>query len=44
MAIWQCIVNQLCFSQDGVSVSWAFVAAIFAGLWIKRVCVSKKTD
>ena len=42
MVIWQLLINQICFSQDGISVSWAFVAAVFAGLWIKKAVTSKK--
>lgn len=42
MPVWQFILNNVCFSMDGISVSWLFVAGIFAVLWIKRVLVSKK--
>jgi len=40
MEIWDFITNQFLVSQDGISVSWAFVAGMFAIFWIKRSLVS----
>jgi hypothetical protein len=29
------VMDQFCLSQDGLSVSWIFVASVFALLWFK---------
>jgi len=43
MSIWNIIVAQLCFSQDGVSVSWMFMTCVFVVLWVK-LALTRKTQ
>lgn len=42
MTVWNFISTHICFSMDGISVSWLFVAGIFALLWLKRIVTVRR--
>jgi len=42
MTFWEFTSTQICFSMDGISVSWLFVAGVFGCLWLKRIITVRK--
>jgi len=42
MTVWEFVSTNICFSMDGISVSWVFVAGVFGLMWLKRIVTVRR--